>query len=220
MPARSHPLAPVTRAASSAGGALLSGATRALAAVRPASKPLHPRGQVREACLYRHGVEPRLGVEFLDTVATDDVVVRESRAIGLPRRLPDIQGLAVRVPNADGSHGDLLFATTGWGRLTRFVLTFSRTTYGRPLTTLLPYSTDAGPVLLGARSSGGDTVELVCSVADGEWHHFADLRLSPTDAADQEVSFDPVRNRLPGLEQYGWVTRLRAPAYKKARQTR
>ena len=220
MPPRAPALATAARAASSAGGAVLSGATRALAAVRPAAKPLHPRGQVRQACLYRHGVEPALGVEFLDAVSTDEVVVRESRAIGLPRRLPDIQGLAIKVTNADGSHGDLLFATTGLGRLTRFVLTFSRTTYGRPLTTLLPYDTAAGPLLLGARSSGGQTVELACSVGGAEWRHFADLRLTQTDAADQAVSFDPVRNQLPGLEQYGWVTRLRAPAYQEARQSR
>jgi hypothetical protein len=220
MSSRAHALAPVARTVSSAGGALLSGATRALAAVRPAAKPLHPQGRVLQACLYRHGVKPPLGVEFLDTVSTDEVVVRESRAIGLPRQLPDIQGLAIKLTNADETEGDLLFATTGWGRITRFVLTFSQTTYGRPLTTLLPYSTDAGPVLLGARLSGGHTVELVCSVGDGEWHHFADLRISEAEATDQDVSFDPVRNQLPGLEQYGWVARLRAPAYEEARKSR
>ncbi|MDO9496938.1 MAG: hypothetical protein Q7J48_14630 [Nocardioides sp.] len=213
-------LSPVVRGASSVGGAALSGATRALSAVRPAAKPLHPEGRVLEACLYRHGVEPPLGVEFLDTVSTDEVVVRESRAIGLPHRLPDIHGLAIKVTNADGSEGDLLFASTGSGPLSRFVLTFSKSTYGRPLTTLLPYSTDAGPVVLGARSVGFSTVELRCSVRDGEWRHFADLRLSETDAADQAVSFDPVRNQLPGLEQYGWVSRLRAPAYETARESR
>jgi hypothetical protein len=206
--------------ASSAGGVVLSGATRALAAVRPAAKPLHPQGRVLEACLYRHGVEPPLGVEFLDTVSTDEVVVRESRAIGLPRQLPDIHGLAIKVTNADGSTGDLLFASTGSGRLSRFVLTFSKSTYGRPLTTLLPYDTSAGPVVLGARCVGVSTVELRCSVGDGEWRHFADLRLSETEATDQEISFDPVRNQLPGLEQYGWVTRLRAPAYEEARESR
>ena len=213
-------LTAAARGVSSAGGAVLSGATRALSSVRPADKPLHPQGRVREACLYRHGVTPPLGVEFVDTISTDEVVVRESRAIGLPRQLPDIHGLAIKVTNADGSQGDLLFATTGLGRLTRFVLTFSKTQYGRPLTTLLPYSTSAGPVVLGARAVSASTVELGCSVGDGEWRHFADLRLSETDSGDQAVSFDPVLNQLPGLEQYGWVTRLRAPAYAEARESR
>ena len=67
---------------------------------------------------------------------------------------------------------------------------------------------------------GFSTVELRCSVGDGEWRHFADLRLSETEAADQDISFDPVRNQLPGLEQYVWVSRLRAPAYEEARDSR
>jgi len=212
-------LAPARHGAASVGGALLATATRTTAAIRPARKPLHPRGRLRHACLYRQGLEPLVGVEFLDAAGIDEVVVRESRAIGLPHALPDIHGLALRVPNADGTHGDLLFASTGWGRLSRFVLTVSRAPYGRPMTTLLPYRTDAGPVLLGARSSGHDTIELSCSVGDGPWRHFADLRLSEQDL-DDEVSFDPVQHRLPGLEQYGWVERLREPAYDEARAQR
>jgi hypothetical protein len=210
----------VTRRAASAGGAVLATGTRAMAAVRPAAKPLHPRGSVARACLYRHGVRPALGVEFLDTASTDEVVVRESRSIGLPGWLPDIHGLAIRVTNPDGSHGDLLFATTGLGRYTRYALTLSRHQYGRPMTTLLPYRTAAGAVVLGARSSGGSTVEILCAVGDGGWRHVADLRLSYLEAADQSVSFDPVRNQLPGLEQYGWVRRLRAPSYVTARESR
>lgn len=219
-------LAPVRHGASTVGGALLATATRTTAALRPAAKPLHPRGRVRLACLYRSGVEPMVGVEFLDRVGIDEVVVRESRAIGLPHALPDIHGLAIRVPNGDGTHGDLLFASTGWGRVSRFVLTASRSTYGRPMTTLLPYRTEAGPVLLGARAAGHETIELSCSVGDGPWRRFADLRLSQQDAGpehlddDGDLSFDPVRHRLPGLEQYGWVERLREPAYAEARADR
>lgn len=213
-------LSPVRHGAASVGGAVLATATRTTAALRPASKPLHPQGRVRRGCLYRDGVEPMLGIEFLDAAGIDEVVVRESRAIGLPHALPDIHGLAIRVPNDDGSYGDLLFATTGWGRLSRFVLTMSRSPYGRPMTTLLPYRTDAGPVLLGARSTGHDTLQLACSVGDGPWRRFADLRLSQQDAGDQSISFDPVENRLPGLDQYGWVERLREPAYDEARAQR
>ncbi|HTW16320.1 MAG TPA: hypothetical protein VMF51_14390 [Nocardioides sp.] len=218
-------LAPVRHGAATLGGSLLATATRATSAIRPAAKPLHPRGGVRRACLYRTGVDPAIGVEFLDAAGIDEVVVRESRAIGLPHALPDIHGLAIRVPNADGSHGDLLLATTGWGRVSRFVLTASRSTYGRPMTTLLPYRTAAGPVVLGARTNGHDTIELSCSVRDGAWRRFADLRLSGKDAqeyaeGDADISFDPVLNRLPGLDQYGWVERLREPAYDEARADR
>jgi hypothetical protein len=172
------------------------------------------------ARLRRHGLEPPTGIAFLDTPGDQPVLVRESRSVGLPGPLPDIQGLAVRVTNPDGGPGDLLLATTGWGRLSRFVLTLSRTTYGRPMTTLFPYRTVAGPVLLGARSDRPGAVELACATAGGQWRPFADLTISEEDAPDPAISFDPVTNQVPGLEQYGAIARLREPAYRSARRSR
>ena len=202
-----------------AAGTAIGSAVRGVAALRAAAKPLHPRGRIREARLMRFGVAPPSGVPFLDAEATDDVLVRESRAIGLPGPLPDIHGLALRVPNADGSHGDLLLATTGFGRLTRFVLTASRSPYGRPLTTLLPYDTAAGPVLLGARATAPSLVELSFAVTDGPWQPFAALEISEQEREDA-LTFDPVLNTLPGLRQYDAVRRLREPGYRAARSSR
>jgi hypothetical protein len=208
------------QAVGSASGAVLAATTRTLAALRPAPKPLHPRGDVVRGRLFRHGARPATGVAWLDEEGRDDVLVRRSKAIGLPGSAPDIHGLAVRVPLADGGHGDLLFATTGWGRLTRFVLTASREPFGRPMTTLLPYDTVAGPVLLGARATGEETIEIAVATYDGDWTAFADLRLSKLPGEDRAISFDPVRNRIPGLEQYGVVERMREPAYRTARASR
>ena len=210
----------LTRGAADAGGALLAAGARTLGAVRPAPKPLHPVGRVVTGQLHRQGLGSRTGVAFLDEPGDQDVVVRESRAIGLPEALPDIHGLAVRVTNPDGSPGDLLLATTGWGRLTRFVLTASRTTYGRPMTTLLPYRTEGGPLLLGARSASPGVVELACAVRGGPWRRFAELAVSGEDAPDQEISFDPVLHQVASLEQYPAVLRLREPAYSSARRSR
>lgn len=47
---------------------------------------------------------------------------------------------------------------------------------------------------------------------------FAVLRL--LRETDVEPSFDPVRRPLPGLPNYEWVSRLRAPAYREARKER
>jgi hypothetical protein len=210
----------LTRGAADAGGAVLAAGTRTLGAVRPAPKPLHPAGRVVTGLLHRGGLDTRSGVAFLDEVGDQPVIVRESRAIGLPEALPDIHGLAIRVGNPDGSPGDLLMATTGWGRLTRFVLTASRTTYGRPMTTLLPYRTAAGPLLLGARSPAPGIVELACAVGGGRWQRFAELAVSREDAPDQAISFDPVLHQVAGLEQYPAVLRLREPAYSSARRSR
>lgn len=206
--------------AGSAGGTLLAAATKVVAAVRPAAKPLHPRGEVLRGRLYRRGARPTTGVAWLDEAGQDDVLVRRSRAIGLPGSVPDIHGLAIRVPRPDGGYGDLLFASTGWGRLTRFVLTASRDPEGRPMTTLLPYETPRGPVLLGARATGEDTVELAVACFDGDWTVFGDLRLSALPGEDQDISFDPVENRVEGLEQYPAVEALREPAYRTARSSR
>jgi len=209
----------VLSGAAAGGGAVLSAATQAVAAVRPVAKPLHPRGDIRHATLRRYGVEPSLGVAFLDTASTDDVLVRESRAVGLPAPLPDVQGLALRVPNPDGSHGDLLFASTGVGGLTRFLLVPSRALYARPMTTLLPYATAAGPVLLAVRAAGENRLDLRFAVGRGPWRPVGELELSDRHS-DEAVSFDPIRNTLPGLAQYAAVRRLREPAYSAARSSR
>ena len=135
----------VVRGASTFGGAVLGAAARTAGALRPAAKPgPDPKGRVLVGRLRRLGLTPSTGIRFLDEIADEEVIVRESRAVGLPRPLPDIHGLAIRVPLPDQAFGDLLLASTGYGRLSRYVLTPSRETYGRPMTTLLPYRTDAG----------------------------------------------------------------------------
>lgn len=206
-------------AVASTGGALLAGGTRALAAVRPARKPLHPKGVVLRARIYRHGSAVPSGVSWLDEPGEDEAEVRLSRAIGLPARLPDIHGLAVRISSGDRT-GDVLFASTGWGRVSRFVLTASRDLRGRPMTTLLPYQTDAGAVLLGALPVGTETFELSWAHPAGDWQPFATLRLSSERSADQHISFDPVQHQLDGLHQYPSVVRLREPSYARARRSR
>jgi len=209
------------RAASSAGGQVLRAATRVIAA-RPTAKPLHPRGSIVRGTLHRTGARDRTGAPWLDLAGEDQVLVRQSRAVGLPPPAPDIFGLALRVPTEGDGHGDLLFASTGLGRLTRFTLTPARSPYRRPLTTLLPYRTPAGAVLLSAVFRDETTLALAWAVRLGAWHPFAELRLhrDPADEADMPVSFDPVKNVLPGLETYDWVRRLREPAYLTARRSR
>lgn len=223
-----------SRVAARAGGLLLAAAVRLLGALRPAAKPLHPRGRLVEGTLRRTGAVPGTGVPFLDEPGAHRVWARESRAVGLPRPLPDVHGLALRVHH-DGAVSDVLLASTGHGRLGRFVLTVSRDPWARPMGTLLPYRTPAGPVLLGARRVGEGRVELCCAVGLGPWRRFADLELPVEPVAgeapgeggdardgrgDDRVSFDPVLHPVPGLEQYAAVALLRGPAYRTARRQR
>ncbi len=205
--------------AASLGGAGLAAAIRLVAALRAAAKPLHPRGDVVNATLRRFG-GGHTGASWLDEAGSDEVLVRRSRAVGLPGPLPDVHGLAVRVPRRGGGHGDLLLASTGRGRASRFLLTVGRTPGSRPLTTLMPYRTPTGPRLVGARAVGEQRYELAHATPGGEWEPFAELVLSGTRGPDPLVSFDPLRNTLPGLDNYEWVRRLREPAYATARRSR
>lgn len=205
--------------AAAASGQLLSTAIKGMAAVRPARKPLHPRGTVMRGRLVRHGTDEPSGVPWLDGIGSSEVLVRLSQAVGLPTWLPDIQGLALRI-DPDEDPGDLLFATTGHGRITRFLLTPSRD-FGRPMTTLLPYRTSAGPVLLGARRTDEGVFELSWATTTGPWRAFANVTLPPSqEMGDVEISFDPILNCVPGLEPYDWVRKLREPSYLEARQSR
>lgn len=200
-----------------AGGALAT-ATHALATVRTAAKPLHPSGEVFHGSLRRRGSTEPIGVDWLDEPGTDDVDVRLSRAIGLPDALPDIHGLALRIHGPSGP-GDLLFANTGTRRLTRYLLTATRDP-GRPMTTLLPYRTPTGAVLLRADGAGDDAFELSWARPSGPWSAFATLHLAERKDDSVRLSFDPLLHRVPGLEQYDAVVRLREPAYRRARLTR
>src|SRR3954451_10255298 len=69
---------------------------------RPADKPLHPVGAVSRGTLHRYGLTPSVGVKWLDEPGQDKVLVRFSRALGLPGPLPDVLGLAVRIPQPAG----------------------------------------------------------------------------------------------------------------------
>lgn len=200
-----------------AGGAVLATAVRGLARARPSAKPLHPRGEHARATLTRFGGGDS-GVAWLDEPGNDDVVVRMSRALGLPRTWPDVRGIALRLHLGDGD-ADLLFATTGWGRVTRFVLTTARAVDQRAYTTLLPYRSPRGPVVLGLRPEGGGTFRLERAYGTGPWTAFGRLVVDrPYDGP--ALAFDPVLAPVPDLAPYAWVSPLRQPAYRAARQGR
>lgn len=172
------------------------------------------------ATLVRNG-SAGIAVPWLEIAGTQEVMVRISRAVGLPGAVPDIYGLALRVPiTGRGHHADLLLASTGLGRLTRFMLTAGRDITSRPLTTLLPYRSSRGPLLIGARPAAGDPLrfELLWSQWLSPWVPFAELTVHSTTGPDPDISFDPIANPLPGLDHYEWVRRLRAPAYRAARE--
>lgn len=213
-----------------AGKALATGAGKVLAGVfslagraRPGgSKSLHPRGELVPGRIDRQSSSVATGVEWLDRPGKDDVLVRLSRAVGLPEPWPDVLGLAIRVPVAKG-YGDLLLATTGSGVPTRFLLRPTRRYDTAVYSTLLPYRTPAGPLLLAAFPRPGldHSYDLAWSGLTGPWQRFATL-VVPATATEEDalVSFDPVLNVVPGLEPYAWTARLREFSYAASRRAR
>ncbi|MCW2824382.1 MAG: hypothetical protein JWQ91_1299 [Aeromicrobium sp.] len=204
-----------------AGGRGLSVAFSVVGRLRPAAKPLHPRGTLYGAVVERRGLPEPVGVPWIDEAGTTSALVRLSRATGLPPALPDIHGMALRIPTDGARHADILLATTGLGRLTRFVLFPAGRADHQAYSTLIPYSTRVGPLNLAALPVDGEprTFDLTCAQGRGPWTPFARMTLEESPSTDSP-SFDPVLNRLPGLDYYDWATRLRERAYRGARRSR
>ena len=222
-----------TAVASAASGRCLALIFGAPASLRR-GRPLHPQGRTYEAILQRVGADT--GVPWLDETGPVRVLVRMSRAMGLPPGLPDIYGMAVRIrlsdeerddgdTSQDRGWADLLFASTGENALGRFVLRLRPSSAVGPLTTLLPVRTPAGPLLLRLAPltpSTGDhltpplTMSVSCAFGTGRWMPLGTMQLGAEVTDHEHDRHDPIRHQLPGTEQYSWVERLREPASRSA----
>jgi hypothetical protein len=187
------------------------------------SKALHPRGEVCHGLLRRQGCSWTTGVSWLDNAGSDQVLLRFSRSVGLPKPFPDVLGLAMRIPVDGAGHGNLLLSTTGAGRLTRFILRPARHR-GAVYSCLIPYQAPTGPLLLAAlpTDDDGSQFELVCARLRGAWSPFGWLGVLPASDRGQDapVSLDPVLHAVPGLDNYTWAAQLRRFAYAASRRAR
>lgn len=208
--------------AGAAPGALLGAVFGAAALVRR-TKPLHPQGRVGAATLEITEPQPDLGVPLLASRGTHRCTARWSRAMGLPSPLPDFEGLAIRLE--EPTTADLLFASTGTGAFSRFLLVPRPAGKHGPQTTLLPVSSAAGASLVFRVTPAPGTdpgqepprrFELAVATSGSVWKPAGVLDV--TWGPDRPMRFDPVENLLPGTEQYPIVRTLREPAYFMARR--
>ena len=209
---------PGSRLAAAAGtlpGAALALALGALAAARR-NKPVHPAGKVATGELEVTSPRPELGVPLLASPGTHACIARFSRTVGLPPSWPDVEGLALRIEDAGA---DVLLASTGVGRFSRFVFQARSAHKHGSLTTYLPVSTSSGSLLLRAtpldQADPPVAWELSAAHVASEWSRVGVLNL--TWGEDRPVRFDPVANVMPGTRQYPVVSVLREPAYLVAR---
>jgi hypothetical protein len=207
--------------AGAAPGAVL-GAVFGAAAVVRRTKPLHPQGNVGEGTVEITAPQPDLGVPLLAEPGTHRCTARWSRAIGLPSPMPDFEGLAIRLSEPTA---DLLFASTGTGAVSRFVLLPRAAGSHGPQTTLLPVASAGGTSLMFQVTPSADTApteqppsrfDLAVATSGSQWRTVGTLDV--TWGPDRPMRFDPVENLLPGTEQYPVVRALREPAYFMARR--
>lgn len=202
-------------------------------------RPIHSRGLVLTGQATWIPDAAPSGIAWIDGVREKplEVTARLSRGVGLPDKLPDVLGLALRFHTDEGRPADVLLASTGIGFPSRFVLVPRRAATGATFGSLLPYRSPRGPVLICARSVPSRLlpadleglqrslqeqpwqVRLYHASPTEKWHPFADVLLRPAAEADSaELRFDPVGHSLPGSTTYPWVRRVRAPSYLAAQR--
>lgn len=112
-------------------------------------------------------------------------------------------------------------ATTGTGRVTRYVLR-PRRSARHPMTTLMPLRTPQGALQLGlAPVRPGEWQVTAATPRDRRWMPVGRLVAGSGPVGpdpDPPIRFDPVRNVPPGTATYRWVRLVRDPAYVMARR--
>jgi hypothetical protein len=226
-------LSPAAGPTSRGGGRLLEAAGAAV--VRAASlvrgeRVIHARGTTLSARLLVPG-GAGLGVPLLDVPGQHRCLVRFSRAIGLPERLPDVIGAAVRVldVHGDGRHQDLLLdSTLSWPAVRRLPLP-QHDALGALFSSLTSYEIGGRHWLLGllpdpeapvtrrladlAGRGDGARLRLAVASAHGPWREVAVLELGGAVEAGRAVRFSPDVTG-GGLRPAGWLQDLRRSAYR------
>ena len=207
---------------------LSAGAFAALSAIR-GKRFFHPDGVSFEAAVTFDDSSP------LPLRGEADALVRLSRGMGLPEGLPDVLGLAVKLPDLGQ---DFLFATSGDDAVSRHLLFPSSGFFRRSYSSVLPYECAGRTIVLGARADRslvdlegqqmGDVRRHVGTrevrfdltwgpAGTGEVHAFASLRLEGPHIG--ALAFNPF-NSVPGLRPAGALNRLRLETYRRSQEAR
>lgn len=163
-------------------------------------------------------------------------VVRFSLGLGLPAQLGDVLGVAIRLEQEQ----DVLLATSASPPPGRFLPLPARSFFGRTYSSLLPFLVDDRRLLLSARVTGDAApaadawnelaeaaeraplaIELSAAAPFGPWRPVASVATGGRlpDDETQALRFDAWRCE-GGLVPWGWINRLREPAYRGSRRGR
>ncbi|CAM5654759.1 hypothetical protein SALBM135S_00757 [Streptomyces alboniger] len=221
---------------------LVARAARSLAR-RRAAPALHPSGVSCEGTLAVRPAGGAWGEPWLDEPGEYRVQLRWSRGAGLPGRLPDALGLALRVQDAGGPDRplDVLLTTSGGGRATRHLPLPRLDATGGPYSTLIAYHIGSRRGLLIAHPAGASphvpsgltalrtaleraplTFHLCAALPGRAWWPLATLTTgTPLDLPPgATLSYDPYLHALPGLRPTDRFSALRGAAYAASRAGR
>ncbi|MGE2690145.1 phosphodiesterase [Mycolicibacterium pulveris] len=197
----------------------------------------HPNGVMAEGLLERIAPDG----EGLPMVSCD-VVARVSKGIGLPGALPDVAGLAWRMPPPQDLHGctpwDVLLASTVAN--SRIALSPVTAWSGATFSSLMPLQyrdtpwwvrahlvTDLGGrgLSLDAIRDQLDTAGVVFDIdqaaGTGGFRPLARLTLRHTDPSNDDIGFDPTVHSDPDVTLLPrWLGEFRRAAYRRSRQGR
>ncbi|MFE2754185.1 hypothetical protein ACFXGA_19535 [Actinosynnema sp. NPDC059335] len=196
---------------------LVEPAFRALAGVRDA-KAFHPRGRWFEGVLTTT-FDPALPLP----VGATEVCGRLSKGVGTPGGLPDVLGLAFRLPGP----WDVLLSTCFARVLPRPARTWTSARYG----SVTPFRWRGRLVWLSAVPDAHATPSAALADLPGElgftlevggpWRPVGRLVVRPLDVDRDLPALDPVRHRPAGLELAPAVlARVRERAYRGSRRGR
>ncbi|MDH2415761.1 hypothetical protein [Nocardioides sp. CER19] len=163
------------------------------------ARALHPRGTVVRATWTIE--DPASVLAGVLGTGPQAAVVRLSRGLGLPRPLPDVRGIAIRLDVA-GRTVDLLLSGTA-----------------HRMSTLLPYRRRSALVLVGVRRrpDGGFLIRERRPLRPGRTVGRLDV---DGPVGDRPTPFDPYRHRLPGFRPVRFLSRVREAAYAGSRRGR
>lgn len=158
-----------------------------------------------------------------------------SRAAGLPQGVPDLFGIAIKLPDAGQ---DLLLVTAGEDAVTRHLLVPTTGFFRRPYSTVLPYEYAGRTIVIGARpdpplvhATRQDLDDLGPLVASGRLRFdltwggagTSDVEtwasLVVDRAHDGDLVFNPF-NSHPALKPAGGLNRLRRESYERSQKAR
>lgn len=207
----------------------------ALAAAARGGKAVHPHGAVHEATIAISGDGAPAAAALLSRAKEHRALIRFSRSLGLPRPLPDLLGMSIRMPDVHGPgrHQDFMLVTSADLPVVHHGFLPAGDVWERPYTSSLPYRSGDDLFIVGAlpkdgpRPDGENELDrLAKAAATGELRF--DLAVASLMGRFRPVGEIRIGARLPdeldaiqmnpwntggGLEPAGFLNRLRDYAY-------